>query len=455
MKHYHVFALVITLLLTQGRVVADQGEMATPEALVPSAATSCPSRFFISADGIAFSHFPSSSTVSRAVNIGPETVAGKVCWTATSSAAWLSVKPYGPTALLLSAQPLALQKDTVHLASVTVKALTSGYTGQIRVALWVGSSDPGTVTLAHSAVAIAANPVEPFAYVGDGSASVAVFNVYTGQLVRTFNPVAPAVGALVVSSDGTRLFAVDTTNYQIVAVNAATGKIQSRFQLAGPISSDFSFAYARPTGKPTLLAPGQAAIDVASGKAVSSPIINSSGFYDPLMVATPSGSTLAVVERGLSPGSLYTFKVTAAAAGELTIRQVGSTTIQGENCQALAINSDGSRLYPACGWPYEFDVYDGTTLKQVQTLKAVAYPNNAVVNSEGEFVGGVNGLYETDDVFVFNTQGYPVGVVPTTPASNATGQGNNLLATSGDSTRVISATAAVYGSQTLMFRPLP
>lgn len=453
MKHQHGFALLLTFLLTNGLALANSADATIPEAL-PAATASCPSTLFISANGVALSKFPATGILSRLVRIGPETMSGQVCWQATSSAAWLRVRPSAPTNLLLTALPGGLQQNVLHLAIVTVKALPSGQTAQIRVALWVGSKNPATVTLAHSAVAIAANPVEPYAYVSSGSTSVQVFNVYTGQPVRTFNPIAPTVGALVVSSDGTRLFAVDTTNYRILALDAATGAVDGKFQLVGPISADFGFAYARPGGRPTLLAPGQAAIDVASGKAVSSPISNSFGFYDPLLVATPDGTKLAVVERGLSPGSLYTYNVTAAA-GLLTIKQVGSTTIQGENCQALAISPNGSRLYPGCGWPYEFDVYDDTTLKQIQTLPAVPYPDNATIDSAGNFVGGVNGLYETDDVFVFTPAGYSVGVVPTTPASYAGGQGSDLLATSGDSTRVISATAAVYGSQTLMFRDLP
>ena len=453
MKLKRVCALLLTFLLTNVPAHANSSEAMSPGALATGTA-SCPGSLFISANGVALSKFPSTSALSKLVHIGPETVSGQVCWQATSSAAWLHIQPSAPTNLMVTAHAAGLQQNVLYLASITVTALPSGQTAQIRVGLWVGSKNPGTVTLAQSAVAIAANPVEPYAYVSSGSTSMKVFNVYTGQLMRTFNPVAPTVGALVASSDGTRLFAVDTTNYRILALNADTGQVAGKFQLAGPISADFSFAYARPAGRPTLLAPGQAAIDVATGKAVSSPIGNSFGFYDPFLVATPDGSKLAVVERGLSPGSLYTYNV-SAAAGQLTIKQVGSTTIQGENCQALAISPNGSRLYPACGWPYQFDVYDGTTLKQIQTLTAVPYPDNATIDSDGDFVGGVNGLYETDDVFVFNPAGYTVGVVPTTPASYDSGQGNNLLATSGDSTRVISATAAPYGSQTLMFRNLP
>ena len=117
---------------------------------------------------------------------------------------------------------------------------------------------------------------------------------------------------------------------------------------------------------------------------------------------------------------------------------------------------DGSRIYPACGAPYEFDVYDGATLRQVQTLPAVPYPNNAVIDVDGNFVGGVDGLYETDDVFKFNRGGFLIGTVPTTSQSYSNGQGSNQMVVSGDATRVVSATESVFSpTQTLMFRSLP
>jgi hypothetical protein len=456
MRNTSRMLLLATLMFCGQLGLGSADAMASAVATSVSAAATCPATPFIARNGVTLSAFPSVKHLSTVVKIGTQSVAGLACWQATSSALWLTVKPSSATSanLVLTAHPAGLPKNTVQLATVTVEGLPSKQTATISVALWIGSSDPATVTLAHAAVGIAANPVQPFAYVSDGSTSIDVFNVYTGQLVKTFTQVAPTVGALVVGSDGAQLFAVDTTNYKIIALDAIGGQILRRYQLAGPISSDFGFAYARPQGKPTLLAAGQAAIDVATGNAVSAPITASNSFYDPLLVATPNGARLAIVERGLSPGSIYTFKV-SDVAGTLAIHQVGSATIQGENCQALAINGSGTRLYPACGWPYEFDVYDGNTLTQVQTLPAVPYPNNAVVDSAGNFVGGVNGLYETNDVFEFNSQGFSVGVVPTTPASNAAGQGSNLLAISGDASRVISVTAAVYASQTLMFRNLP
>jgi hypothetical protein len=122
----------------------------------------------------------------------------------------------------------------------------------------------------------------------------------------------------------------------------------------------------------------------------------------------------------------------------------------------LAISPDGSNAYPACGWPYEFDVFDVDTLLQVQTLYATNYPNNAVIDSNGDFVGGLNGLYAASDVYVFDPTGFLLEAVPALSQGSAAGQQNNALATSGDSRRVVTATGAVYNAtQTLMFRNLP
>lgn len=419
-------------------------------------AVSCSPSIAIEQDGIALSSFPSSSHLSRSVSIGsPSEVSGTTCWTATSNVKWLTVVPSGKK-LTITADPVGIKTDIVRRATVTLtSSATVGQTATINVALWIGSTDPAVVTLSQSAVSIAANPVDPVAYVSAGASSINVYNVYTGQLITTFGPVAPTVGFMAVSSDGTTLFAVDTTNYEIVALDAKAGHVMTRYPLVGPISGDFSFAFAKPSGQATLFAPGQSAIDVGSGQAVSKPITITNGFYDPLIAATPNGKRLAILERGLSPGSIYMYSVSRGAKRQLTVDQTTTSSIVGENCQAMAISADGSRVYPACGAPYEFDVYDGATLIQVQTLPAVPYPDNAAIDSNGDFVGGVNGLYEVDDVFVFDVKGYSLGVVPTTSESYAAGQGSNLLAVSGDSTRVISATAAVYGAQTLMFRTLP
>jgi len=451
-----LFSLTVAFMIGSSYVSADNRSIQT------SAVQASPpvEKLFIPTDGVALSQFPSYNRLSQSVLIELTSDHEPINWTSTSNQTWLTATPSGMTGQLitLTATPGHLKQNTAHFAIVTVSSSDLGptpVTATIRVSLWVGSTDPQTVTISQQTVSLAANPVEPWVYVSSGTPSIEVLNVYTGTAIATFSEVAPTIGQMIVSPNGYILFVVDTTNYKIIELNASTGAEIASFALDGPIASDFSFAYARPNAVGTLFAPGQSAINVATGNTVSEPISIGIPFYDPLIRATPDGTRLAIVERGLSPGSLYTFSVTGPA-GVLTITEQQNATITGENCAALAFSSDGSRLYPACGYPYEFDVYDWSTLKQVQTLPAVPYPNNATFDSLGDFVGGVNGIYQTDDVFVFNTAGFLLGAIPTTSYSSSEGQGSDLLVTSGDSTRVISVTDVVYNSnQTLMFRNLP
>ena len=416
-------------------------------------------RLLLPTNGVALSQFPSYNRLSRSVPVDLTANHGAVSWTATSNQPWLTVTQSGMTGQLitLTATPGTLTQNTAHIAIVTVSTSELGpapVTANIHVSLWIGASDPQALTIAQQTESLATNPVEPWVYVNPGSTSIEVLNVYTGALVTTFNRVAPTIGEIVVSPDGYQLFAVDTTNYKIIELNAITGKQLASFSLDGPIDSFFSFAYARPITGATLFALGQPAIRVSDGKAVSHSFTDTQIYSTSLLQATADGSRLAVLE---SSGFLHTFSVTGAA-GQLTITPQLTETLNGGNCGALTFSSDESRLYPACAAVYEFDVYDSDTLKQVQTLGAPEFPNNAIFDSLGDFLGGVNGEYQTDDVFVFDTDGYLLGSIPTTSYDYSGGQDGNLMVASADSIRVINATGGSgngYRGSILLFRNLP
>ena len=421
-----------------------------------------PARLFLPTNGVALSQFPSYNRLSRSVPVDLTRNHDAVSWTATSSQPWLSVTQSGMTGQLitLTATPGTLTQNTAHIAIVTVSTSELGpapVTANIRVSLWLGSSDPQTLAITQPTESLAANPIEPWVYVNPGNTSIVVLNVYTGALVTTFSEVAPTIGEIVVSPDGYQLFAVDTTNYKIIELNAVTGKQVASFALDGPVDSFFSFAYARPITGATLFAVGEPAIRVANGERISKPLTSTHKFLTPLLQATPDGSRLAVLERGEAPGSLYTFSV-SGAAGQLTITPQKTATLNGGGSAALTFSSDGSRLYPASGEVYEFDVYDWSTLKQVQTLPAGDFPGNAMFDSLGDFIGSSDGIYQTDDIFIFDTAGYSLGSVPTTTYDYSNGLASNSMAISGDSTRVISVigvSGSGYNGNILLFRNLP
>jgi hypothetical protein len=417
------------------------------------AKTAFPPKLFLSANGLALSSFPSRQTLTHTIKVDRTRGKTPVTWTAVSNKPWLTVTASGTTGgtLMVTATPGQLKQDKLYLASVAVSTNGGDFTDteNLNVGFWVGSTDPSTVTLQQNALSIATNPVTPIAYVADASSSILEYNVYSGELVATLQNVAPTVGAMEVSSDGLTLFAADTTNYKIIALDAKNGKRIAAYSLGYPINSGFNMVYARPFGQPALYAAGGPIIAFPSGDTLAS------NLPADFIAVTPDGMKLFGVTVGESPGSLYNYSV-GRNGDALAVEPIGSTRTNDDNCQDLAVSHDGGHVYPACGAPYEFDVYDGKTLAQVQTLPANPYPNNIEVDSNDDVVGGINGLYQQDDVYVFDQKGFSLGVVPTTSQSYEDGQQTAAMKVSGDTTRVISVTAAVYdSSQTLMFRNLP
>lgn len=440
-------AAILSALLLAGAPLTASAEPAT------GVQSSGVPKLFVATNGVALSQFPSASRLSATVKIESTRPGAPPPWTARSDSAWLTATPSGGT-LALQADPTGLTADTLYTANVVVAATSPAAarsSERIRVSFWKGSADPGIVEVPETVGSLVTNPVEPLAYVGDGGQSIRLYDVYSGALVRTLEKVAPSLGALVVSSDGTKLLTVDTTNFKLLVLDARTGRPLQRIRIPGPIAYDFTFAYARPGGHETIYAAGLPAIDLASGQSVSAPIQTPAGFFSsPLIKASADGTRLAVLERG--NGWLDAFDV-QASDGQLTVSSLyyQVPVDNGFFCQSMAMTADGSRLYTACG---SFEGIDSGTGTPVQVLPVFG-ANNAVFDSKGQLVGGVG--MGTNDVFVFNRQGYTIGQVPASSATSQSGQATGPFATSGDSTRVISATdpAFSFNGQMLVFRSLP
>ncbi len=417
-------------------------------------------KLFLSADGVALSSVPGKKVLKRSIEVTRTTGRIAAAWTASSDQSWLTVTPSGATGdkLTVQASTNGLSPDQAYTANVTVST-DDGFTDSetLHVGLWIGSSAPATVEVQQNALSIATNPVLPYAYVSDGGSSVLVYNVYSGKKAATFKNVAPSVGYMDVSSDGGTLFAADTTNAKIVAVDAAAGTVLGSYAVGYPIDSSFNMVYARPYGQPALYlaANGNGAggvIAYPSGNALISGGFDGGGSF---MAVTPDGRSIYTLMTFTSPGSLYGYSLSANSKG-FRLKPTGSQRIEGENCEDLAVSRDGKHVYPACGAPYEFDVYDGKSLLQVQTLPANPYPNNAEVDTFDNFVGGLNGLDAPDDIFVYNQKAKSLGDVATTDYSEEEGQQPASVKVSGDSTRVVSSTNYVFNhTQVLIFRSLP
>jgi len=415
--------------------------------------TEFPPRLFLSADGIALSQFPGRRTLSRSIGVSLTLPGPAVSWTATSDQPWLSVTANGVTGgkLTVTADPTSLPHNQFYQAIVTVKTSGGSFkdTETLRVGMWNGSKRLEDWIIQQNATSIAANPVEPVAYVSDGGSTVVEYNVYSGEPLAEIENVAPTIGWLEVSSDGRTLFTADTTNYRIIALNAANAKLIGVYPLGYSLGFGFNMRFARPFGQPAIYAAGGPIIAFPSGARLAT------GLPHAFLAVPPDGASVFGLDELENPAPLYTRHV-SLKNGAISLSPTKFVFSNGENCSGLAVSQNGNHVYAACGSPYEFDVYDGKTLAQVQTLPAYPYPNNAVVDADNDFVGGIDGLGQNDDVFVFNQNGFSLGAVPTLPQSDGVGQQPSIMSVSGDCTRVISATGAVFNSsQTLMFRTLP
>jgi hypothetical protein len=422
----------------------------------PGFAAALAPKLFLSADGVALSSTPGKSVLKRSIEVDRTTGKAQAAWTASSDQSWLSVTASGATGgkLTVQADPTGLAADQEYTANVTVST-DDGFTDTetLHVGLWVGSSKPGTVQLQQTVESVATNPVLPYAYVTDGGANIKVYNVYSGAVVTTFHNVAPTLGYMDVSSDGATLFAADTTNFKIVALDAASGAVLSKYQVGYQIDSYFSMVYARPYGQPALyLSPnGNGAGGIIAYPSGDTLLSGGFGNGDTNFLAvTPDGRGVYTVTMFLSPGSLYGYSLSATSKG-FSLKSLGSLFDAGSNCRDLAVSRDGKHVYPACGAPYEFGVFDGKTLTQVQTLAAAPYPANVEIDTFDNVVGGIDGVAENnEDVFVYNQKGKARGTV-STPVQ---GEQQAALKVSGDSTRVVNATES-FNTQFLLFRNMP
>jgi hypothetical protein len=419
-------------------------------AVSADAATVFPPKLFLSADGVALSSFPSRNTLDQKLVVARTQGKVPVTWTAASDQPWLTVTASGTTgqALKLHANPHGLAKDQPFLANVTVSTSDADFadTETLRVGFWVGSTDPTTVMhrLRQTATSIAANPVEPVVYMTDGRGSVQAYNVYSGAPAATLNNIAPAITTLDVSSDGRTLFALNANTNKLAAVDLATGAVLHRYAIK---SSNYGsgMAYARPFGQPALFTAAGPVIAYPSGDVLATGPAGGDA-----VAATPDGSKIFRVTLGDSPGTLSAYSA-GLSNGELTLTRTGSTYINGENCQDLAVSHSGAHVYPACGAPYEFDVYSGKTLTQVQTLAATDYPISIEVDAFDRVVGGINNTDAATDAYVYNQRGDSLGGVPNTGIDEQPG----LLKVSGDGTRVLTAMQTWGNLPYLVFRSMP
>jgi len=417
-------------------------------------------RIITTTSGIGLSRVPGRDVLTRRVKVLSSLGRTDVPWTASASQGWLSVTTGGFTGgdLVVTANPAGLSVDTTHFAEVTVSSADATVENQqtIRVGLHIASSAPATAIVASNTAFLAASPVEPIVAVNDGTGgSVQLLHFHTGALVRTLPNVVARAGGMAWSGDGRTLFVHDSTNLRVAAVSPATGAELASYDASnafGGSSTGLAIAYIRTAGYPMLVTPGSRIYDLTTGTGSVIPVFGIAS--NAVSLAVSPDQSLVVPDFG----TVMRLERTALNGGMLLANAaVGFATAQGRAGEAC-VSAAGDRYYSASGAPYEFPATSVATGAIVQQLPASAYPNSIQCVWNGLVVGGIDGFYAENDVWVYDG---PSGAgLAQYSSSGTSGAYRSLIdrgiAVSADGTRVVSA-ARLSGQAVsqLYFRSLP
>ena len=392
-------------------------------------------RLVVSDTGVAFAKTPTLSSLSRTLkaldNFGLPTG-----WTASSSQTWLSVTPSGTAAgdLVLTANPTGLAADTLYTATVTVSPSGTDITATetIQVGLWVGATDPAAATTLNVAsTAVVTDPIRPYAYVHAGGSSITVYNVFTTQVVATISSVAAQLGSIAVALDGSKLYAVDRTNFRIVPVDLATRTVGTPFTVGAAVGP--SIHYSRTNGKGLILAGNRCIYDAATG-AVQYPAGGCTSTSTSPVSSSVTGNIFSI------GSTAYRLDYTAAGGGTALVGPPLYPNVTMWNSADYVFNADGARMYLAVKSPYDFYVVDttvaGTSLPMVQVLPGTAYPNNVEVARDGRIFTAIFGYADSagHDAWIFA----PDGTLLKALGLGYYGIGDGSLKISGDGLRMVS-----------------
>lgn len=369
--------------------------------------------------GIAFASMPTLSRLTRTLKVRDNSGIHSA-WSARADQPWLSVTASGttPDDLVVTADPTGLQADTIHYAKVTLSSVDSSVSNAetVNVGMWVGSADPSPTTLiSHASFPLAVDPIRPYTYfISANATDIEVVHVHTGQLVRTIPSVASSLYEMVVSPDGSTLYAIDAVNHTIAHVDLATDTVGSAWPLG--VSMLPHLAYLRTNGVGLLLTGNGAMFNAANGTQYATTF--ASGYYGNNVVATSlDGTRFCSMETGLSPSFLTIYDVTfTSAGGGSPLLTRSRLSAGGENSQDVALNPDGSKCYVASGFPYDFVVLDlssSSGVTELPSLPGDAHPSNVEVGKDGRILAGASSspistwLYNSDGTLLKAYQIYP------------------------------------------------
>lgn len=424
-------------------------------------------RLFVPHNGIALSSFPSRSVLSRTLNVLSSRARSDIAWTAQSDRAWLTVTPSGVTggSLQLTADPSALAVDTVNVATVTLETSDPSMSGEtIRVGLWRSNTDPVNVDEPMDAMplAVAVNPVEPYAYTVRPSAPIRVYNVYTGALVTQFSGVVSAGSAVTTSSDGRILFVTEAGSGVTSALDAATGSLITRYPVSnGSYSTQAGLLYTRPNAHAVLWTPHAQVIDVERGTLASLTQDGITYFPPGFQVrraATADGSMLFDTSTVSTSSGVdgYTQRFTVLGQRALDVKRVStSITGGGQSGWDMCVSASGTHL-ATLGPPALFSIAPTTLRKFLDlTIPESAHALAVACGWNGRIYVGLSANIPLPqyNVYAFDEAGNSAGAPFLSGPTNAY-RTSAILKLSGDGTRIISP-VSVSPSPLLTFYGVP
>jgi len=400
-------------------------------------------RMVVSANGVAFSSFPTHSVLSRTVTVNTNLLQASSKWQASSNQSWLKPTASGNMggALTLTADPAGLAPGQ-YFATVNVSSNSQVIVNSenIRVGFTVSATDPVNIARSNSSVHFisVANPVEPEWYASTGTA-IEVYDVYTGALLRTL----PAAGGqhdfMTISSDGAMLFVSQqfvsggSVGERILAINPVDGNLLKTYTLYGTPRTyvGYSVAYARPDAHPVLLTSlDNESFDLSTGNRLSE-TLQSDGY----IAIDPLQRTLFTHDINfLTKYALYysTFNQPTFYAVK-----VDEKSLPG---QYVSYSPNGDALLAAAGFPHAIEVLDPQSL---QEQAFISMQNGAPTALETcwngrvaslNYVSGVGGSASTSELFVYDRF---YALVSTQTVGTATALPSALMF-SGDCSRIIA-----------------
>jgi YVTN family beta-propeller protein len=197
------------------------------------------------------------------------------------------------------------------------------------------------------------------------------------------------------------VYVVSTTAGSVVKINPATLQVTETIQLGAPylssvaISGDYLYYTSYP-GASSYATIGRYSLSTKRDE----PAYIDQQFYSPVLRASPKlQNVLFIGEAGLSPADIQKWSVPTARGKRPSLLARTEHGPMGSNLGDYQISGDGTKIWSACGAPYEFVELNTSDLRlSGRIFPAVPYPTSvdSVTVAGAEYLlGGSNSVYDT------------------------------------------------------------